>query len=208
MEIILDVGSGNTLKDMDTARRMVDEIKAIDTGKHTIIFKAQLFENQPPNVPLHRGIFGYLYEYANEQGYKCTASVFDKESLNYLLRFEVPFIKIACRPELYWLIGEIPRKIKVYVSGTNQQAEAYFHPDTKIIGMFCVPKYPALFSEYDQYLTDIEEYAISDHSPGIELIKKHHNTISIWEKHLKLPESIGPDAGSFAITPKELRSIL
>ena len=37
---------------------------------------------------------------------------------------------------------------------------------------------------------------------------KHEIVINIWEKHLKLEDSKGLDAGSWAITPEELAEIL
>ncbi len=39
-QIILDFGSGNTChNDWTYAKRMIDELKAVDTGKHEIIIK-------------------------------------------------------------------------------------------------------------------------------------------------------------------------
>jgi hypothetical protein len=62
-------------------------------------------------------VFEYAYYYARDKGYKTTASVFDEFSLYCLLKYNIPFVKIANRPDLYWLAGEVPRKIPVYMSG-------------------------------------------------------------------------------------------
>jgi sialic acid synthase SpsE len=202
LEIILDVGSGNSIRNNIDVRLIVDAIKEIDTGKHDIVIKAQLFENQPPNTPLPRFIFEDLYQYSKRKGYKCTASVFDMESLKYLLQFDVPFIKIACRPELYWLIGEVPRKIPVYVSSTNVCPE--MHNDFGTTFLLCVPKYPALIDDYGHKPWIV---GISDHTIGLDLLKEYPPVI--WEKHFVLEHNdTNPDAGMFAVTPEELRSIL
>ena len=90
--IILDFGSGATSKnDVTTVKRMIDELAAVDTGKHTIVIKWQLFTDCPPNEPLEYRVFDYAYQYAKYLGYKTTASVFDMESLCYLLSYDIPF---------------------------------------------------------------------------------------------------------------------
>lgn len=224
MEIILDVGSGNSIRNNIDVRLIVDAIKEIDTGKHDIIIKAQLFENQPPNTPLPHFIFEDLYQYSKRKGYKCTASVFDMESLKCLLQFDVPFIKIACRRELYRLIDEIPRKIMVYKSvpphiwwnGPDYDNEPHMEQS-----LCCVSKYPAEIEDYDykppSYMrpSDISDhisncygiYAMSDHTVGFDLLKKWNP--KIWEKHFVLEHNdTNPDAGLFAVTPQELKEIL
>ena len=206
--IILDIGSGNTIKNnLNIGRQMIDEIAKRDTKKHEIVFKAQLFEKEGNNTPLNKVIFSSLYAYAKEKGYQMTASVFDIPSLEFLLKFEVPFIKIACRPDLYWLIGEIPRKIPVYVSVELRIAK-YPNNTPKYengILLGCVREYPA---KLEDYLPNGGGHliTISDHTVGLELFRA--SAPKVWEKHLKLPTSTGLDAGPFAITPEELEEIL
>lgn len=198
-QVILDMGSGNTLKSFDIAKKMIDEVVKIDTHKHTIRFKAQLFLNQPPNVALDIGIFAFLYSYAYEQGYKVTASVFDKKSLRFLLEHDVPFIKIACRPDLYWLIGEIPRKIPVYVSVLRYKGWGEWNED--VIRLECVPQYPAKIDDYSL------SKGLSDHTVGWDLW--YRNKPNIFEKHYVLEhDDKNPDAGAFAATVEELKEIL
>ena len=148
-------------------------------------------------------------------GYHLTSSVFDKESLRVLLKYDydswpLPFIKIACRPDLYWLIGEIPRKIPVYVSGqhdhpginTGFRGKVYY-PDGKDIFMACVPEYPAELSKYQNRC----HLWISDHTVGWDLYKKYEP--DILEKHVCLEHNdTNPDAGAFAVTPEELEYVL
>ena len=211
-QIILDFGSGNTCKnDIKIVERMINELKAVDTGKHEVIIKWQLFEHAPPNERLMWVTFEHAYNYAESMGYKTTASVFDLGALRYLLRYNIPFVKIANRPDLYWLAGEVPRKVPVYVSFNNVRAFWGRDPAWTIEQpMWCVSKYPATLGEYDQILvpdTPFAAYsAISDHTTGFELWYKYKPSIIEW--HYKLEDSTGPDAGDFARTPKQLEGIL
>lgn len=206
MRLILDVGSGASLPDAATARRFVDEVAKRDGHKHEIVFKAQLFESAPPNKPLYHTVFADLYWYAESNGYKCTASVFDESSLSFLLEFDIPFVKLACRPDLYWLAGEVPRKVPVYASYDRREG----YPDTSLLAvswMACVREYPALPKEYG---FKVFPTAVSDHTVGWDMFREWDAKIpkQAWEKHLKLPDTTGPDAGPWSVTPTELEEII
>ena len=210
MELILDIGSGNTLKSFGVGRKLIDEVMIRDSRKHKIIFKAQLFQDAPPNIPLNWDVFADLMCYSWEAGYPMTSSVFDLPSLEYLLGFmwKLPFVKIACRPDLYWLIGEIPRKIPVYVSVEDGQEWPEFD-DRKIYILSCVPAYPAEISDYSAPNYN-NSYGISDHTVGWRLFNRYNKYgMGCWEKHL-VPEhsADNPDAGLFAVTPTELEGII
>ena len=214
-QVILDFGSGNTCKnDVAYIKRMIDALVAIDTHKHEVVIKWQLFKEPPASgggslggkdIPLTHEAFTAAYEYAKEKGYRCTSSVFDKESLAFLLGFDVPFVKIACRPDLYWLAGEIERKIPVYISADmrpgpdSAERRKWLMLSTEILS--CVPKYPADIRDYSW------DTAFSDHVEGLGLWKAYKP--DIWEKHFCLErDPSNPDSGPFAITPEELREIL
>jgi sialic acid synthase SpsE len=205
-QIILDVGSGNTLPDTETAVRMVDEITKYDHGKHDVILKAQLFEKAEPNTPLDHHVFQVLRGYAATFGYKVTSSVFDKPSLRFLLtqdcpEMPLPFVKIACRPDLYWLIGEVPRRIPVYASYLGGEYDD-FHGDT--VKMYCVPEYPALAEDY---AVGYDIRKVSDHSVGWDVWNDRE--WYVYEKHICLErDPKNPDSGPFAILPKDLEEIL
>ena len=205
-QIILDMGSGNTCHNsIDYACKMIEAVAAIDSHKHEVIFKWQLFSNEPPNLPLDHLVFSRAYSYAKAAGYKTTSSVFDTRSLDFLLNFEIPFVKIACRPRLYWLIGEVPRKVPVYVSWDGKQAA----PDGDYVRLYCVPKYPAPIEEYNSW-TGIcfkNRPNISDHTEGLKLWKKW--TPLIWEKHFILEDDPkNPDAAGHAIKPDLLKEVI
>ena len=156
---ILDMGSGNTSKnDINIIKKMIDSVAEVDPERKFII-KWQLFEDAPPNVLLFLECFEYAYHYAKQLRYKTTASVFDIESLNFLLQFDVPFIKLANRPDLYWLIGEVPRRISVIASFSFNNTKDllafrkynfnFHHPNNIDKCLFCVSKYPATMKDYE-----------------------------------------------------------
>lgn len=218
-QIILDFSSGNTCKNStEYVTRMIDELKAVDTGKHEVIIKWQLFQKAGDNTPLNPYVFRSAVEYAKSRGYETTASVFDKPSLDWLLKFNPIFVKIANNRSLDWLIGEVPRKIPVYVSCKNVKVELEMkYLDLgRIVTFACVSDYPAKIEDYIENFDNGRYYSltnhaqvmdnISDHTIGLELYNKYKP--KIFEKHYKLSDSTGLDAGLFAITPEELKEII
>ena len=203
-QIILDFGSGNTCKnDKEYISKMYDELKKVDTGKHEIIVKWQLFEVAGENIPLTKKSFDYAYEYGNELGYKVTASIFDKESLDFLLKHEIPFVKIANNRMLDFLVRYIPKNIQLYISKSDK---LFWQKERENKEEFwCVSKYPADIKDY--LLLPLEENCnISDHTIDLTLFKKFNPKIIEW--HYKLDDSAGLDAGEFARTPEQLKEIL
>ena len=206
--VILDFGSGNTCQNrLELVKQMLDGLKAVDTGKHEVTIKWQLFEEAGKNEPLYRSVFAFAYKRAAEMGYKTTASVFDLDSLKFLLGFDVPFIKIANRRDLDWLIGEVPRKIPVYVSFNQNFNPGYRE---KMKPLMCISKYPATIEDYEKAF-DIKAFVhqdigISDHTTDFTLWNRYKPQIIEW--HYKLEDSTGLDAGLFARTPAQLKEVL
>jgi sialic acid synthase SpsE len=208
-KIILDFGSGNTCKnDKNYIKRMLDELKSIDNRKHEIIVKWQLFERAGDNVPLLHDLFDYAYWYAKDLGYSTTSSVFDYSSLKFLLEYSIPFVKIANNRSLDYLIGEIPRKIPIYISSSS----SYFYVELQQkltyndIIMACVSEYPAEVKSYHFNFEYWHLRNISDHTTGFELFKIHKPSIIEW--HYGLSDSTGLDAGEFMKTPEKLMEIM
>jgi sialic acid synthase SpsE len=211
-KIILDFGSGNTNKnDWDYTKRMIDELKAVDKGKHEVVIKWQLFKEAGKNIPLDRDLFTDAYLYAWSRGLPTTASVFDKASLDFLLQFDVPFVKIANNRNLDWLIGKVPRDIPVYVSyGNQKEIGKYLHRFNNKI-LLCVSEYPATLEKYEERYPDLNhwvacEYGISDHTTNFDLWRKYFPQIVEW--HYGLEDSTGLDAGPFVRTPTMLKEVL
>jgi sialic acid synthase SpsE len=231
-EIILDLGSGETLHqgyDIDdwkqNAKKMVDAIAEVDTRKHEIIIKAQLFNQDtiPVLQALSREVFDYLHAYSTGKGYKCTASVFDQESLDYLLNYDIPFVKIAANPQYWWLGNSIPSNIQIYLSVPNLRAKTAYEVDKTLL---CIRNYPATNEEYEKTyflgyekckeMVDIAELlfrtapkiGLSDHTNNLKMLGKYEDIISVYETHFKLEDTKGKDTGPWAKTPEQLKEIL
>ena len=200
--IILDLGSGNSCRnDWPTAMEMIHAIASIDTHREEVVLKWQLFEKAEPNLPLERDIFSRAYTYAWGLGYDTTASVGDVLSLDFLLRFQIPFVKLACRPELYHLADRVPDGIQVIKSVSSLDD---FTPGC----LCCVREYPADAKVYRKAFRDAQLKAgISDHTTDWYLYKKF--SPEVYECHMVLEHSEkNPDGAAFARTPTDLREIL
>lgn len=203
--IILDFSANTHKNNLEYAKKMIDEIKKIDTGKHEIVFKSQLFVKAGDNIPMDRMLFDILYRYAADLGYKMTASVFDKESLEFLLGYDIPFVKIANNRELDYLINLTPRGIMVIRSVSSYHKLYCAHENGA--DLFCVSKYPATYEDYNKQIPpSCRLNLISDHTTDWRIYNE--NKPDIYECHYKLEDSTGLDAGDFARTPSDLREIL
>jgi len=203
--IILDCGSGETCKnDVDYVHKMID---AIPASKKDVVIKWQLFEFIPPLIRLEIEVYLEAQRYGREKGYRVGASVFDQESLEKLLDAQADFVKIACRPHLYWMLDEIPRSIPTIVSVPDittfmRMEDKYADIDV----MCCVADYPAQPLTYISTFKDFLYKGISDHTEDWGLYGRYQP--EIYECHYCLPDSTGPDAADFARRPSDLLEIL
>jgi sialic acid synthase SpsE len=203
-QFIIEMGSGNTCRnDPGIVREMIDAVADVDSGKHEIVLKWQIFKEQPPNQPLLWRTFSYAYGYAWERGYQTTASVFDMLSLTFLERFDVPFVKIANRPKLRWIADHTQRPCYVSIAKEEGRLLTQASP----VFMACVSKYPALVSDYAMFSEHALRRGISDHTVGWGLYKRYRP--GVIEKHFVLEHSDdNPDAGPFSVTPEQLSEVL
>ena len=173
---------------------MIDSLVGKD-----VILKYQLFREALPNKPLKRDVFRYAYEYATEQGLQTTASVFDVDSLKFLQEFDIPFIKLANNPKYYPLARQIQTPMIISYSSPAEMGKRKL-----ITPLCCVSRYPALPVEYEKHFTSYWlTQGISDHTEGFDLYHKYQP--EVYEKHYILKhDKNNPDAGKFAMTPKEL----
>ena len=209
--LILDLGSGNTCRnDLGIIERLIDSVAWADHSNSKnlkIILKWQLFTNMHPNIPLWTQSFSHAYEYAAQLGYQTTASVFDRTMLKWLLGFSIPFVKIACLPALWYLLYDVPPEIPIIYSYPANGEEKMIRPPINSRGMACVRKYPAVADDYQQnFSQDALQAGLSDHTADWTLYHTYHPYL--YECHVKLEDSTGPDAGPFARTPAQLKEIL
>jgi sialic acid synthase SpsE len=206
---ILDVSANTHRNDWEYLKKMLDNLKAIDTGKHEIIIKHQLFVKAGENIPLDREIFKVAYNYASNLGYKTTSSVFDKESLDFLLQFNIPFVKIANNRNLDWLISEIPYHIPVYLSVGNKKEWHEKKDADNIVTLCCVSDYSnADIKDYEKFHPHLARGCkLSDHTHNWDLFNKYRP--EIYECHYCLEhDENNLDGGLFSRTIEQLKEIL
>jgi sialic acid synthase SpsE len=185
---------------------MIDSVTEIDSGEHEVIFKWQLFNEQGTNIPLRHDVFDAAYQHAAVLGYETTASVFDKGSIDFLLQYDVPFVKFACRPSLYPLVQHVPKHIPAYVSYPS--FEGRMGKSRRVQPLACVPRYPAPLVAYQRNFKPSRiRQGVSDHTVGWDLLREYKP--EIIEKHFVLErDENNPDAGPFAVTPDELAEVI
>jgi hypothetical protein len=122
------------------------------------------------------------------------------------LEFDIPFVKIANRTDLYPLSKDIPSSVPVIYSWKNN-LQFEFLKRKSIKGMCCISKYPATIEDYENTFNPDElSRGISDHTTDFKLYKKY--CPDIYEVHYKLYNNTGLDSGPFARTPYQLEEIL
>ena len=200
-QFIIEMGSGNTCRnDRAEVEKMIDAVAGVDSGEHEVILKWQLFVHAPPNEMLYSGVFDHAYHYAKMYGYETTASVFDELSLKFLLLYDVPFVKIACRPHLYSLIRKCPAPVYVSVSRPD-----ILDDEPGVTRLCCVPEYPASLEDYERIFPNLRH--VSDHTVGWQLYRRARP--EIIEKHfVHERRAVNPDAGPFSVLPHELGEVL
>lgn len=203
-EFIVDISANTHKNDFEYLKTMLDTLKSIDKKKHHIIIKHQLFEKAGENIPLEHDIFVRAYYYAKKLGYLTTSSVFDKKSLDFLLSFDIPFIKISNNRSNDWLIRKIPREIPVYISHSDNKPPF----EHNVRHMCCISKYPCCMQDYLEVHKDRDlSFAISDHTTDWMLFKAYEP--DIYECHYVLEhDENNLDGGLFARTPDLLKQVL
>ena len=205
--IILDFGNGSVcLNDRDNIKTMIDRLAEVDIDRETVI-KWQLFLNIPPKLSLRRDLFDYAYKYAADLGFMTSASVFDKDSLDFLLRYNVPFVKLANQPHMWRYTDDVPRSVPLFVS-VGSEREFNWMADKNPNGiMACVSKYPALPSEYNlTFRNKILRAGISDHTDNISLYKAFRPCL--YEKHYTVPEIPTDKVRRYCAGPEQVKELL
>lgn len=214
--IILEFGSGDTCKnDKNQIADMITQLAEYDTDRKCII-KWQLFKNLSHVASLSKENFDYAYKFAENLGFKTTASVFDRESLDFLLKYNTPFLKIACQTQKYDfrkamnnIIQDVPVTLPIIASVESSlmiEKVSEQYPRHYIEYLCCVPIYPALRIQYvnNFYRHHLKE-GISDHTIGHTIYNLYQP--KIYEVHYILSHQTSLDK-QWSIGPEELKSFL
>ena len=205
--IIIDCGSGETCRnDKSIVRKLIDSLSSVDQHNHEVIIKWQLWsaEGISPALRLDWDIFDYAYVYADDEGYQTTASVFDIKSYDFLVDYEIPFVKIACRPWVYPLIDTYDNWIVTVDHPHTGSMLTTLYNNVRI--MYGMDEYTVAPEDYIMRFGHALSVGISDHTPGVDLFNIYQP--AIYEKHFKLEDSIGLDSGPHAVTAEVLSTIL
>ena len=198
---ILDIGSGNTLTDTETACKIIKTIQDLQIPNSYVKF--QLFKEAGDNIPLNTEVFKRASHYAHVIGMPMGVSVFDEESLDVGIHSgAIGFVKLANNPKAHKLLDKIPEADRAIIS-TDDPNFKVSRSNTDII--YCISKYPAEEKDYDKFGDKLKK-GMSDHTTSWNLFKKYQP--KIYECHFCLPESKGLDAGKFARRPKDFKEIL
>ena len=222
-KFILDIGNGNShFNDIQIIKKSIDVVSELqdETDKIQFFLKTQIWSDKNTLVSKELKsttweIFDKAYEYAFHKDIGFTSSVFDEESRNRLIcEYDVPFIKIACRPSLYDLILDDCVKYLVSVSNWN---DYYRILECDHVPLICVPKYPATPTDYIIRIERMEDFDILD--PGLIGLSDHTCDWGIYNKypatwyecHFSIDRNmiIDPIGGnSFVREPKDIEEIL
>lgn len=188
---------------------MIEGVAAVDNRQHEIILKWQLFAEFGNLTPLHHGTFQSAYDYARALGYETTASVFDVESCFFLARFNVPFVKLACIPDLYDLAdnsGFGYWNDPLVISVPDSETFTALRDEGREHLLCCIREYPADEGAYRDIFGEWLDYGISDHTEHGDFV--YSNSPKIYERHFCLDGQTGPDTGEWALRPNDLRQVL
>ncbi len=207
--LILEMQDGMMCKnDKSIVKMMIDEAVKHVPEHINLIFKWQLYtfiKTYVEVIPLKHEVFEYAHEYAASLGYQTTASAFDADSLFYLQQFKIPFVKLACKTNLYDFrknLWSLNGDYKAVVSVENKQDFATMATNGPVL--CCVPKYPATISEYENTFGELLHYSISDHTVGLDLYNKYKPII--FEKHFYINGLESWDR-EWAIKPEDLSKL-
>lgn len=197
MHFAIDPGSCHLNK-----KEYVEEFvkRGIDSGASSIkfqLFTEDSIHNRNGNIALSKQNFEHAFNLAPTQ---VTASVFDDESLEFLLSFNPSYVKFAFSKRASYLWMQMCHELDIPVVVTATIWDTFSIPITKLITAYHDDKtlYPnpylmdfsGLFPEHFQ--------GYSDHSIGWQSAYGAKVAGANWiEKHMKLPNKLDvkcPDA--------------
>jgi len=163
--------------------------------------------------------FPEIARHAEEVGITWFASVFDRSSVDMLMRLDVPAFKIASFELIdlplirYAAQTGKPMILSTGMASTDEIAEAYAYAGNDAALLHCVSGYPTPAKEANlggmiDLGATFTRVGISDHTAGIEIpIAAATLGACIIEKHFKPQWFKGPDS-KFSLAPKNFREMV
>ena len=228
--IVAEIASnweGNFVK----ATKLIQESK--NAGANAVKFQMwrahDLYNNKHPNWKfIKKSEITFekarkLKKIADKIGIEFFCSAFYPDAIEILEKLKVKRYKIASRTCLLkdpYALDTLQEKshtkkpviISMGMGGNRKKIEKIFSKNKKTF-CYCISEYPTKITKID-WKKAIKYDGFSDHTLGITapliftILKKQHNAKNILiEKHVKLSNSKGPDAGS-SIDTEELASLV
>ena len=213
------------------AKKLIQESK--NAGASAVKFQmwraSDLYNNKHPNWKfIKKSEITFekakkLKMIANKTGIEFFCSAFYPEAIKFLEKLRVKRYKIASRTCLLkdpFALETLQEKsatqkpviISMGMGGSRKKLERIFSKNQKIF-CYCISEYPTKINKID-WKRAIRYDGFSDHTLGIiaplifAMLKKRQNAKNILiEKHVKLRNSRGPDAGS-SIDTEELTDLV
>jgi len=228
--IVAEIAS-NWEGDFTKAQKLIQESK--NAGANAVKFQMwrahDLYNNKHPNwkfikkseITVKKA--KKLKQIADKIGIEFFCSAFYPEAIETLEKLKVKRYKIASRTCLLkdpYALDTLQEKshtkkpviISMGMGGNRKKIEKIFSKNKKTF-CYCISEYPTKITKID-WKKAIKYDGFSDHTLGITapliftILKKQHNAKNILiEKHVKLSNSKGPDAGS-SIDTEELASLV
>lgn len=205
--IIAEIGS--THCGFETlAKQAVD--KCVDMGVDAIKF--QLFGRESEfaknNIWLDPELYQEISGYAKLQGLEIGASVFDDESLDFLLSTHPDFVKFAYsqKERIGWIREVLNAGIETIVSCDVMSDKKVPIACTRL---FCIPQYPVYFHVcFDEIFPRFNGF--SDHTMGFEqTIEAVSAGAKVIEKHMRIdPYDFTTPDSQFALSPAEFSAMV
>lgn len=225
VEVIAEFGS-NHCGSIEIVEKLIAECKlaGADACKLQIFRASDLYDENHPHwsqivrSQVSREFAETCFDYAHSMGIEMFASVFFPEAVKWLESLPTPpkRYKIASRTIALKDRNSMEVLEAVAKTGKPVIVSTGYGYDHKLLAklfkenvrlLYCKTEYPV--KDEDLHLSVLRGYhGFSDHSLGITAsIAAVTLGAKIIEKHVKLPESTGPDA-AFSITVDELKELI
>ena len=228
--VIAEIGS-NWEGDLEKAKKLISKSKkaGADLVKFQMWRAKDLYSKNHPNwSTIKKSELTFdkakkLKRFTDKIGIEFFCSAFYPEAVEFLESLKVKRYKVASRTCLFKdpyshdvLKAKSNTKKSIIISmgmGGNRKRIKNIFTKNKTTFCYCISKYPLEFNEIN-WKKALRYDGFSDHTMGIiapiiyAVLKKQQKTTSIIiEKHVKLKESLGPDAAT-SIDTDQLKELI